>query len=106
MKKTVLALLMAFVMLTNFSMILKVMAHDADVSQISTRVVCPICYGTRTYTYCSKLNSYYNIYDCNMHPGCQVIEFHDYFVTSCYDCGYVYSSVDHIHNVDHNSINK
>lgn len=100
MKKALLALLLAIVMITNFSMALAVMAHDAEEVSVPTRVVCPRCYGTQTTTYCST-GLYYeetNAEQCQIHGNfCWIITYKDARVTACRDCGEILSYYIHSH---------
>ena len=108
MKKTVLALVMAIVMLTNFSAALSVMAHEAEEVTEPTRVVCPICYGTQTTIYCSKSIHYVPVCDpvkCTIpsHGAiCWIYNYYDARVTACRDCGYIFNiSTNHRHTDEH-----
>ena len=100
MKKALLALLLAIVMITNFSMALAVMAHDAEDENISSRLVCPICYGTQVDYFCSTLE-YYEVVEiqrCSIHPQCIVTVYKDAYITACHDCGHQYSvNYNHLH---------
>ena len=107
MKKAVLALVMAIVMLSNFSITFAVMAHDTEKVTESMRVVCPFCYGTQTTQFCSRSPWYveYSIEPCTVstHSNfCWVVTYDDTRVTACRDCGYEYSRVGgHSHVNEH-----
>ena len=105
MKKTVLALCLAIVMLASYSMALEAMAHEADMSLVTSSYVCPICGGTQTTTYCSTALHYevIQISDCSIHPRCHVTEYQDAYVIACYDCGYIhYQNNNHTHYLHSN----
>jgi len=95
-----LAVLLAIIMLANFSMALSVMAHDAEEASAPTRVVCPRCYGTQTTTYCST-GLHYEVIDsvpCQIHGNfCWIITYKDARVTACRDYGEVLSYYLHSH---------
>ena len=107
MKRTILAVLLAIIMLANFSTALAVMAHDAEEVSVPARVVCPFCYGTQTVQFCSKTPYYveYSIDVCTVssHSNfCWVLTYDDTLVTACRDCGYEYSRVGgHSHVNEH-----
>lgn len=108
MRKSIFAILLAVIMLANFSMALAVMAHDAEEATEPTRVVCPICYGTQTTVYCSKSFQYDLLKDpekCTISSHgnfCWIYNYYDARVTACRDCGYIYNiSYNHRHTDEH-----
>lgn len=106
MKKAVLAVIMAIVMLLSG---VTVYAHENQVEEneyiANSSSSCPFCGGIMIDYGCDG-KYYYTYTQCGIHNNCQIVRHCDTLRNICRECGCVFNTAQHVHSETHNTINK